>query len=733
MLTQAPDKPLWRNFLNVHHIPDTLSDPITLPRSYNAKSEDPPQFTADPVQYLLTAYLTWLQPFEQHMTRHRANLQRNAATGNVAARPPPFVNPAVPPGQASSPVEDKISSPASTSMQTPSSHPDPSPRQPAEVQTAHAGSPTLQDTKPPSRPPKKSKSKDVPARAVPTPIKVGVQTPPVSWEQVLPDTLSVGSGKKRKRDKKGNESGEGGSDPSTPASLPGPVTALPPPVRPPTPTRARYRVEYRPLHSHLSSLAGWDERPVASTFPKNSLGQPTRSIHELGIVDMEAVLMGIRSRLPRELAYALTVLSMLSMPHPEENIGGLPLIHLPEIYLELLDLVNEAAFGEDGFDVWERGQEKTKSDAVYAGAELDRLSFVELEQLGRDVDFSLEEDEDAKSHRPRDRTGGQTDIVLTGLNILRNFSMLAENQPIMASRPELLRLLATVSNARLCRLPGDQMVNKPYSILELARVRRDVVCILTNVGSTISLRSVPFSCTLAILRLLSTFLTTGWEAIVAEETIYGPPITMRDGPPPLILSFNRALEAFCKLAASDANREVLARVPSDELVSLFNGLIRLFPSSRRSSEAMHTMEDYLGHTESLALSLYSLAFLAPQSTRAEMRSIPGAIGVLTRVIYDTIGRQYEFKSNPFAILCRRLCETLGVLNGTVSASGEVHRIGFGFSAGSGGGKGWNYASDVVERGWLASESQRLTECMGVRGLDLPAFTELDGMWWGGGE
>jgi len=534
--------------------------------------------------------------------------------------------------------------------------------------------------------------------------------------------------------KPGLESGDGESGPSIPAGSSTALTSAPaalPPERPATPKRARYRVEYRPLHPLLPTLGGWDERSVVSTLPKNNLGHSSRSIHELGIVDMEAVLMGLRSRLPRELGYALTVLSMLSMPHPEENIGGLPLTHLPEIYLELLDLVGEATFGEDGFEVWDRKEALRKRDGVCATADLNQLSFVDLEQLGQDMDISLEEDEGLRSQRARDQTGGQTDIILASLNILRNFSMLQENQRTMASRPELIQLLAAVSDARLCRFPGDLSSGKPYSMLELARVRRDVVCILTNVGTYINLRGIPFMYILAIFHLLTTYLTTGWEAILAEDSPYGPSPSIRDGLPPIILSIDRAIEAFCKLATSDANREVLSHVPSEGLVSLFAGLIRLLPSTPRSFEAMHTMEDYLAHTESLTHCLYSLVFLAPSSARAGMRSTPGAVGILTRLIFDTVGRGYDFKSNPFGILCRRLCETLGVLNGTVSASGDVERMGF--SAGSGGGKGWKFASKVVEKGLLASEQERLMDCLGVRGLDLPAFGDLDGMWWVGAE
>jgi SWI/SNF chromatin-remodeling complex subunit SWI1 len=471
---------------------------------------------------------------------------------------------------------------------------------------------------------------------------------------------------------------------------------------------------------------------------------------------MEAILMGIRSRLPRELGYALTVLSMLSMPHPEENIGGLPLFHAQEIYLELLELISEAAFGEEGYDAWAKGEAQlnpsTTGAAVGAGVDaagdLNRMSWIELEQLGRDFDFSFDLDGmgldvQIPTKKERDHTGGSTDIILTGLNLLRNFSMMPENHATMAQVPDLFHLLGRISDARLARLPGQSgstgsagLGDKPFSILELARVRRDCVTILTNLGGILDLRKVSSDSVVAVFRLLSTFLTSGWESLHHRESPFGPTPSIRDAPPPVILSINRAVEAWCKLAQSDSNREVLSRVPAEELVALFEGLVRLFPVDRRGFEAMHTVEDFLGFTECLALSCYSLAFLSPLSVRASMRSIPGITNVLMRIIFQTApaGQRGDFKNNPFNVLCRRVCETLGVLNGTVSASGDVETMGF--SAGSGGegnGTGWTFRSRPVEKAWLAGYGENLVSAMMIKGMDLPTFEELDGLWWAGNE
>ena len=500
-------------------------------------------------------------------------------------------------------------------------------------------------------------------------------------------------------------------------------------------------------------LAGWDGRAVSSTFPKNNIGHPARSIHELGIVDMESVLMGLRSRIPRELGYCLTVLSMLSMGSPEENIPGLPLTAITEIYVELLELLSEATFGEDGYEAWSVTAPTTSS--------LNDMSFSELEQIGRDFDFGLDE--------RKDSTGGQTDIVLTCLNLLRNLSILPENCELMSGHPEVFELLANLSDGRLCRLPasirsipdadedreddsqsasGSKSKSKttskthhqPFSIYELARVRRDVITILSNLGSSIELsKSSPGSIG-QIVKVVSSFISSGWSMQSAKESLYGSPAQPPphvSGPSPSIAqhSVNRAIEAFCKLSWSDANRQVLSKLPEHLLVTIFESMLKLLPVQRRHFELLYSMEEYLGQTECLALSLYSLAFLAPLSTRSTMRNIPGGTSVITRIIFELSRKGVDFRSNPYAVLVRRLAETLGILNGTNGLESEDSLSGMSFGAHiagvTGHGSGSGNGNKVVQRGWLAEHEDRVMESMGIRGIDVPAFVELDNLWWAG--
>ena len=494
------------------------------------------------------------------------------------------------------------------------------------------------------------------------------------------------------------------------------------------PKRKRYKVEYRPIHLPYPTLNGWEDRAVRSTFPKNNLQQPTHSIHELGVVDMEAVLMGLRSRLPHELGYCLTSLTMLSMPHPEDNLDGLPLVHLMDIYNELIDLLEEATFGEEGYEAW-----KERVDAVPAGStkpafDLEETDFLELEQIGRHPDVAMLEDIQGNDSWRKERTGGSTEIALSTLNLLRNFSMFEDNRPVMGRQPRLFTTLSRIVDSRLARIPG-RSSNEPFSILEYARVRRDATVILTNIGRYFKLSAVPFDGVLSIYRMLSRTLRSGFEAVHARDPGYGPGPGSRQVTVPVIYTVYRAAEALHDISFTDSNREVLSKIPQSELVGLFESLVKLLPVTSRADEALTSVETHLCYVECVAQAIYSIAFLAPLSARAAMRALPGAVAVLKRCITNTMRRNETFKVNPHSVLCRRLAEVLGVLNGTVTCAGEMTAGSMSFSAGSGEGKGWRWSAGVVTDAWFARDYERIVECLTVPGVDPHTFGELDSLWW----
>ncbi|OWZ60233.1 hypothetical protein C356_00248 [Cryptococcus neoformans c45] len=754
-MQQPADSPAWRNLLAAKNIPTTLPYPIPAPKPPNSDPNAPPTMTTDPVQYLAAAYFAYIHGFETHMQKTRqASYARQQAMAIAQGRPPP-PPPVMPslagfrlPGQAPSPADSWSSAQAQTPA--PAAPPLPPPLNTSAQPPPTSTVPTPTHPAPsPSDSSTKSSTTSGPLRARKTSSKkekkdlsVNTNVPsPVDGEAETPTGSS--GGKKRKRKNANPSQPETASTPAPP-----PTVSTPAPEPPTEPTkRARYRVEYRPINFPVQTFAGWEPSMVSSTFAKHSLRQGTRPIHDLAVVDMEAILMGLRSRMPKELGYAVTVLNMLSMSHPEENINGLPLHHLREIFIELLDLTEEAAFGDEGWSGWLKNWHDlndVKEESALATDDknscmdnLNKMPFSELERLGRDFDFSIYQDDEEYQWR-KEETCGNTEIVLACINMLRNFSMLPDNQELMASYPQMINLLASISDARLCRLPGESRtkIKRPFSILELARIRRDCVSILVNIGEYVELPRVPSSSSLAIFRLLSTFIASGWESNALSEPIYGPTLSssVRDvGPPTIVPSIDRALAAFSLLAQPDANREALgSSVPPSELIDLYQSLLKLLPVTKRQFEAMHTIEETLGYNETLALCLYSLAFLSPLHVRANMRNVPGSVPLLTRIIFDTALQKSDYRSNPFGILCRRLCETLGVLNGTVSPAGTFEGpSGMGFGAGGIEGSGWKFASGRVENGWLAGKEEGvLGAILGVKGMSWAALGELDGMVWG---
>lgn len=557
-------------------------------------------------------------------------------------------------------------------------------------------------------------------------------------------TPTTATGRKRKKSKKELAAEKQASE-SGVAPLPtsgAVITAPEPPARPSTPKRARYKVEYRPLHHPVAHMCGWDERAVSSTFPKYNLAQPSRPIHELGLVDMEAILMGLRSRMKSQIGYGLTVLNMLSMPHPEDGMMGLPLQRLQEIFQELLDLLEELALGDEGLDIWQEKINGRRKGEDGDGEDQTKMGFLELEQLGRDVDWSVPQTTDPPTRRT-DHTGGNTDSILSILNLLRNLSLLEKNQPLMASHPGFFQILAAITDISLARMPNiPSSSNAPYSILELARVRRDTVSILSNLGPYIDLKKVEPWSVLAIYRLLASFLSSAWTTLGTKESWYSPHLSGISHPLPIIHSIDRALQAWCTLSHDDSNRETLSRIPPEELVGLYENLIKLLPLTRRQYEALHANETYLGMTECLALSLHSLAFLAPQNVRSQMRKIPGGTDIILRLIQTTATvtpprlngggggptPPIDPLQNALSVLCRRLAETLGVLNGTVSCSAEgLERMSF--SAASSEDTGWSFSNRPVEKGWLAGREEVVCGISGRNGVDGIVRQELDGMWW----
>lgn len=89
----------------------------------------------------------------------------------------------------------------------------------------------------------------------------------------------------------------------------------------------------------------------------------------------------------KELGYVVIVLNMLLMLYFEENINGLLLYYLREIFIEFLDLMEEVVFGDGGWSGWLKSwydlndvkEELVVDDKNSCMDNLNKMLFFELE------------------------------------------------------------------------------------------------------------------------------------------------------------------------------------------------------------------------------------------------------------------------------------------------------------------------------------------------------------------
>ncbi|PWN36997.1 uncharacterized protein FA14DRAFT_8558 [Meira miltonrushii] len=161
--------------------------------------------------------------------------------------------------------------------------------------------------------------------------------------------------------------GQAGPSSSRPTSSAGPVaipsvgttsTAPAEPVKP-----SKYKIEYLPIRRDVSSFGGWDLDSVEAQIGPILAGRGRfpRSVRELGTVDIEGLIMSLRSRVEIEVTYALNALFILTagVQAPGFNL----LLSLCEdLSDELLDILEEAAFGRLGLSEEEHFVEEDDDD-----------------------------------------------------------------------------------------------------------------------------------------------------------------------------------------------------------------------------------------------------------------------------------------------------------------------------------------------------------------------------------
>jgi len=312
----------------------------------------------------------------------------------------------------------------------------------------------------------------------------------------------------------------------------------------------------------------------------------------------------------------LTTLTVLTLLRIKD--GAFPITQAPDLFEELLDLLEEVAF-----EGWEATDTDDHPDTPIVTQR--QLTNVLIEE-GSNQFASLQPKQGQRnpSLGPQQRPG---DIILAVTNIVRNLSIAVENHDYMAKHERLMGIML-----RLCCLKRPSADSTPLpmspslSLNDLITVRKDTVHLLINIVNAIHLSASPSSPSKAELRnarrvyeLLASYLIDPTEAVgpYACLLLSGVPTHIHGHKPPSTI--DSALEVFTRFSHSDDNRLVLCKaIPQEWLWTTLEALVHRLPMDSSDFQVIMRAE-WLAYLERIIMSIYSIAFFAPPAIKKKLK------------------------------------------------------------------------------------------------------------------
>lgn len=424
------------------------------------------------------------------------------------------------------------------------------------------------------------------------------------------------------------------------------------PVASANPSRMRRKIEYVPYSKEIDTYGGRDLEMIEHEWNKLSSRRSQRRVEDWGTIDIEGLSLSLRSRLPVEMTYALTVLTNLSIMRGTTPDQGFNLHQCDDLLPELLELLREQAFGdlEDTTDV------------------PNPLTHRELVDIVREQELAVFPQSSHTSQRklylPESKPS-RRQIVFCILNLFRNFSFIPDNQRFMTQDPEVLALLLRIS----CCSTTDQTHVQPASPIltlpDLVKVRKEALTIMANISPSILLSAYPSHVQKRLFSLLASFIMDPCELCSPAS------IVMQSGalsaasvrPPPTV---DLALDAFSKISQPDKNREeICTRINTPWLWSLFTCLVHRLPVSSEDFAISIRMHDvWLSYIEKVVMSIYSMCFLVPPhlKTKIKMDRTLGFVKIVLRMVKRFVSVQHPDMRQYFIVSSRRAIEALKLID-----------------------------------------------------------------------
>ncbi|EIW86580.1 hypothetical protein CONPUDRAFT_95221 [Coniophora puteana RWD-64-598 SS2] len=486
----------------------------------------------------------------------------------------------------------------------------------------------------------------------------------------------------------------------------------------------RTKVEYVPYAREVETYGGRDLNAMDEDYARSTM-RPIRDINEWGTVDIEALTMSIRSRLTAELSYALTTLMLLSTMRGPTPGSGFPIAQCPDLMDDVLDLMEDEAFGGTPdlatYNIDARNYIPRHKELVQTVVEDETCPFAGLEsregsQRGRKLSSA--------QHSP-------ANLILAVLNVIRNLSVIPDNQPYLAQHERLLDLVLRMGGIVQDADGQLRAVSSALSLPDVISVRKEAISILGNLAGMIQYPSTAPSP--AVIRsstrafeLLASVLVEPSDAVPPMQLLKDSNLTLPTSRPPQLADL--ALDIFTRLAQPDQNRKVLATViPETWIWKLLESLVRRLPMSDHDF-AFLSREPWLCYTERAVMSIYALAFLSSAELKRKIRTDRKLCfpQVMIRVVQKLLMTPPHLETRQwYLVTARRAVEALKLIDVGQDSFDAVPAVtpalAFGMGFGESGDSG-------VERGTgLFGGRRDVWDLLMQRDLDPIMFTELESL------
>lgn len=484
----------------------------------------------------------------------------------------------------------------------------------------------------------------------------------------------------------------------------------------------RTKVEYIPLAREIDFTGGRDFNALEEDYLR-SQRRPMRDINEWGTVDIEALTMSIRSRLNAELSYALTTITLLSTMRGPTPGSGFPISQCTDLLEEVLDLLEEEAFGTTPDTTDYRlgdGAEMVRHRALVDDVfDKESMLFAGLEN--RDPLY--------ETRGPGHRAGN---VVLAVTNLIRNLSVTPDNMPCLARHERTLDLVLRVCGVTMSSDGTFKPTSPALALSDVINVRKDALHIFGNLSNYIVFpnpKSPSNATTLTasrILEIIASILIEPFDSVPPTQFLKQSGVPFSHSRPSSTADL--ALDVFTRLGQLDSNRQVFSRVMPQSLIwQLLESLVHRLPVSDFDF-AFLSRDPWLSYLEKSIMAIYTIAFFSPPELKKKIKmDRPLCFSqVMIRIVqrFVSMGGSPEVRQWHLAV-ARRAVEAMKVVDeeddafDTSQSTQTTLAFGMGFVDGNDPG---------IEKGigLLASRRDAAWELL-MRDLDPVMFSELESL------